>query len=1677
MTMIRKKRIPTRRRSTAALIVAALAAATLAAIPAQEATAAGPKTRAGASAPAPQRLSADQAAERAHTTGKPVVASALTTSTSQTTANPDGTFTLAQSAAPARVLQPGTWTDLDPALTTNTDGTLSPKAALGSVTLSGGGTGPLVSLHTGGQGFTLTLPLSLPRPTVTGSSAEYLGVLPGVDLTVTVEASGAVSDVFTLHNAVAARDPRLADLLHAQVVPTRGLHLTADAGGDIAFADASGHPVYTAPAPLAWDSAAAPVPSKLAERPGATALKSSTRARGAAAHTSRLKVTVARGKLSLGLPGNLLSSDDTVYPVYVDPTYSPSYGNTGWSSPGSGLPTESYWKSSVSFTGDAEIGNSGDVQGEAMSLFDFPISSTLHGAKIYSAHFDVTETWSWACLTSGHNQIVDLYAPSKVLTSSNATWSDWSGSLGSSVDSHSFALGYDSSCPAGGAPPFDVTSTVANDVSSGKSTQTLAMRAADHTDNYALKRFNPKTAQLVVTYDKYPNTPKGLFTNPATNCSGVTVGETAVTLYVPVSTPTGASLTTTFNLYKTSDSSKTNLLTAANGVASDTYHGASGQLAVLPVPESLFSTAAGGTDTSFTWHAQTSDGTLTSNWSATCSFSWDASRPGQPGVIPNSSPPAGTYECPTLDAAGGAEQPLGNTCSFTVTPPTGGGTISGYEYQLNQSAPITVEATGSTTINVPVSRLVNTLTVNALSPGGNSGLRPAFALFLGTGITPPAKDGDIDLDGTPDLITVGGPDTGLPSGLWLSDGHPDGTVREAATNIGVNGLQLDDVSSTAPPTDWDGAQAITGNFCGNGAQDIFAYFPSEGGGDIVCNDGSSDPLEPSAPTTIGTSSPTYEVTGGSLTGDDGQGAAQVVPAGNTSGQNEGLPDLLVIADNQLILAYSTTPGGYSTAAGDFGTCDHCNVLSALNTPDGTPDWGNWTIATAQLASGTAMYLWNRSTGELDLWTGLALSADGTTLTTTGAFHLAANGWHQNPSDTLVLRAADFAGAGIPSLWVTDLTTQAITSYTPSALADGAALTTTTTNLLTANHSWQFEDIGGNNDGSVFTSSADSAGSLPLDAVTTGTPSATWNTGGVFSPDVLLDGTATSDLHADAALALNGSFTVSVWADPTAYGGAVVSQDSSAYSGFKIVASTDGWQFGLNTGNGSGNTFTTITGGTTQLNTWTHLTATYDQQLKVMNLYVNDTYVATGKLTNSLAVASGPFQVGSDDVNSVRSDHYSGQVADLRTWTNQVLPPAQPTTPGGYHQAITPTRILDTRTSGGLVHASHNIAAGTSTVPGGSVIQLQVAGDAVTPAVSGAPTTVPTTVTAVSIDVTATNETNHGYVAVYADGAQQPLTSSTNFAAGENTTGYQIVPVGGDGKIDLYTHGDTTDTIALIVDLTGYFTSDSTAAGDQTYTPLNSPARALDTRVSTANTTGLAGIGTVPANTTFTLKIADTTLGDPAENVPSNATAVAVNLTAADEVGGGHLAAYATDTSPTLTSLSYNTDSSIASMSADVPIAADGTITIANYTNAAAVIVDVSGYYTTDTSGQKYHSVNATRLVDNRSGVGNVTMTPVSGGTAETYTLPAVDTQQITTVANPTLTTMITVTDTTSSGNAAVYAAELPIPSSSNPFSDLNWAIGATRANLALPRLSNGQFTVYVNGDSVSLIVDCTGFFA
>lgn len=105
-----------RGRVCAGLAAVATIAGLLVAGPGLTAPAAASTSHATSATVVPTRaggLTATQAMARARATRRGVIATALTTAQSQTTANPDGTLTVTQSLLPVRALRSGQWKNLN----------------------------------------------------------------------------------------------------------------------------------------------------------------------------------------------------------------------------------------------------------------------------------------------------------------------------------------------------------------------------------------------------------------------------------------------------------------------------------------------------------------------------------------------------------------------------------------------------------------------------------------------------------------------------------------------------------------------------------------------------------------------------------------------------------------------------------------------------------------------------------------------------------------------------------------------------------------------------------------------------------------------------------------------------------------------------------------------------------------------------------------------------------------------------------------------------------------------------------------------------------------------------------------------------------------------------------------------------------------------------------------------------------------------------------------------------------------------------------------------------------------------------------------------------------------------------------------------------------------------------
>ncbi|WP_333766907.1 LamG-like jellyroll fold domain-containing protein [Streptomyces sp. IBSBF 2435] len=1545
-----------------------------------------------------------------------------TSPTETETANPDGSFTLTQTAEPVRKYTGGAWRPLDATLVRNADGTISPALTATALTLSGGGTRPLAVMRDINRSLSLTLPAtigSLPAPTLSGRTATYPEVLPGVDLDVTADNQGGFSETLVVKDATAAANPALATLTFAATA--KNVAPATDTAGNFTAKDATGAMVFAAPAPLMWDSATGAAGSAQSRSaiPGGDAPTadgpetSSSLAPGVDAHVAPIKAVYRTGSMVLTPDAALLTGESTVYPLYIDPTYAAGGSAQAWTYTASAHAGTSYWKTTD------EVGLRVGYQGwdspyyKAHTFVRMSVDSRMYGATIDpdKTHFYATETYAPSCTAKP----VELWTTGEI--SSDTTW-DNEPAWDTKLDTVSAAHGWSSGCPTASVG-WDTHTAMQAIADNPASTITLGLRATDENDAYGWKKFDHSTMTMTTTYDHKPAKPSPLSTSPSRNCTGGVMGDGDVTLYAGVSDPDRGTVNATFKVTRTSG--------GAAVVTSNPVSAASGTKAAYTLTKANLESWLGtSSTTNLSWNVTASDGTYTSAAPMTCQFTFDPTRPGAPTVSDTDG-----VNCNESTV----QYQVGASAAFTLVPNSTGTAPDHYLYQINGAAPI---STKDPNLRIKPTRGTNVLSVTSVSLGGNIGDTASCVLNAAAAAT--AADGDLTGDGVPDLALVGR-QAGLPAGLWLVHGAPDGKIITAASQVGPQGPG---VNSAGSPTDWTGTQAITGHFAtGAGFNDVLDYNPAKGNGSVLYGNGDGSALSPNSGNQVNVASPAF------YDSSSGQYATSIASGGGLYNTLNGypvtgFPDLLAIVNGNLL------DEGSNAFPGTFGSIDLALPLSDTN-PANTGNWTGWTITSslidglpalfARAPAGGAVYYYN-PTDLQDLAQGNPVSPLALTMS----------------ASAVLMQAGDLDRDGMPDLWQAEADGNVnaalldLTKTPPVLAARGAQ------KLTTGSHAWPLNDA---TDGPV-TTAADSTGTTPLPLTAQGA-GATWDNGDLFDPDLQLNGASTAYLHTTAnAVDLKNSLTVSVWAEPTTLGGAVFSQDGSAYSGIKLIPTASGWQFSLNAGSGSAATYDTVTGGTVHLGAWTHLTATYDKTVKVMNLYADDVFVATGSHTAPSAGATGPFIVGANkNGGSSPTSFYTGHLSDVETWAGAAIPPTQPFSPASYHQAITPTRILDTRSTSGLANTS-GITAGTATVAADSVTTLKIAGDSVT-STAGTTIPVPSSVTAVAIDTTAVNQTVSGYVTAYADSLQRPVTSSTNFTANSATTGYQIVPVGTDGRIDLFTHGST---VALVVDMTGYFTSDSARPGNQTYTPLATATRALDTRSSRANT-NLASTGTVPANTPFTLTI------NGVAGVPANATAIAINLTTADATGNGYLQAYATGAAPAAaTSLTYDTSSALASMAADTPIGTGGTITIYNHGNATAVLVDIVGYYTNATTGQTYHPVSPTRLVDTRNGTGG-NANPI--GASGIYTLTQANVQQITTATTPTLATMLTEATATGTGFAVAYPTDAAVP----PTSNLDWVTGAINANLALtPTNAASEIDIKNHSDGdLDLVIDCSGYFS
>jgi len=295
----------------------------------------------------------------------------------------------------------------------------------------------------------------------------------------------------------------------------------------------------------------------------------------------------------------------------------------------------------------------------------------------------------------------------------------------------------------------------------------------------------------------------------------------------------------------------------------------------------------------------------------------------------------------------------------------------------------------------------------------------------------------------------------------------------------------------------------------------------------------------------------------------------------------------------------------------------------------------------------------------------------------------------------------------------------------------------------------------------------------------------------------------------------------------------------------------------------------------------------------------------GQTIPNLVVA----KVGANGVVSLfNSQGSTDLIADVAGWF--------PTTSG--FTALSASRLLDTRAGSATIDGQYS---GVGAVIAGGELDVAIRGRGGVPA---------TGVSAVVLNVTATNPSLPGYLTVWPAGVARPFASNLNFVPGQTVPNLVIAGIGANGKVAFYNSAGTTD---LVADVAGWFASSSELS------PL-SPFRLLDTRAGASTGDGqYAGLGRLGAGARLDLQVAGRA-GIPGSGIG----AVVLNVTAVSPSAEGYATVWpAGGPLPMASNLNFTPGEVVPNL-VITGVGAGGKVSIYNSAGSNDIVVDVMGWF-------------------------------------------------------------------------------------------------------------------------------------
>ncbi|MCC3765531.1 FG-GAP-like repeat-containing protein [Glycomyces sp. TRM65418] len=728
---------------------------------------------------------ADAVSEAAET-GVNVEIDSLASDSSEVFAAPDGTFVEEIALEPFQAqTDDGTWADIDNTLVADGDGRLVPANSDLQLALSAGGTTEIATItDVHGRTVSYTWHEALPTPTVSGDTAVYAEILPGVDLKVRPTNTG-FAKVFEVKTAEAAASGEVASIELGLVLD--GFTAAVGETGALEISDYEGNVVYGGPTPLMWDSAAADEgvgDAATGEWSPATFSMSAT-----------VGTAFADGVLTLTPDAAMLSDPAAVFPIRIDPDVV-KVDSSAWAmiSDYSSYRNNSYYNGG-SFekdpNGTARLGRAhradGSMEQTWRLAFEFN-TSKFRGKDIIDANLRMTMTYSWMRSCDGISATADLYE----LDAGNLrnwTWNNQSGDWGTKIASRDEGIA--SGCGAPRQLWTDVTGYVKDVARTSDKKIQFGLRASSEscgTHCPGFRRFGPEKVgdgrtgfYLSVKYNTAPNKP-GSFTIDDQSCAA---GKT-------VKLGAGTSWTVTAKLTDDEGDNMDGVLTWKDQVAGTTKtwnsSGADRAKATWTVKASDL------TGQKYTATVAAKDGRATGASAGGCTVLIDTTPPVAPSVVSTDYP-----------ADGKVHGAVGMTGRFTIDSTSTD--TAGYSWSLqdaygDNTVPVSTLGAAATIALDPTSSGPQALSVWAFDQHGNVSAKTTYQFSVNPNGSPVAhwkldettgtRAADTNYPGYPSDVTR--PLT-LTGGAWTG-----GTAADAAADhLQYLTLDGDDQAVTAEP--------------------------------------------------------------------------------------------------------------------------------------------------------------------------------------------------------------------------------------------------------------------------------------------------------------------------------------------------------------------------------------------------------------------------------------------------------------------------------------------------------------------------------------------------------------------------------------------------------------------------------------------------------------------------------------------------------------------------------------------------------------------------------------------------------------------------------------------------------------------------------------------------------------